>query len=888
MKNWYQFFCVRQDQLASALVSAGNPVDNGRWSLFAQQQDDDVVRARRRRPTTPTAPGEREQADAPRRRRDEGNLPPSGGGPGKPTGGGPLPGGGQLPGGCGGILIVLLLILVAVFGGPNLLNQGGGQDDGSNQPVVQEPPLVANTDEPTEAEATPTEEVQVAPAEPTKAAAQPAATATKRAANQAAASASGNAGATKGQRWTVLLYQDADDKVLEKDIYVDLNEAERVGSTDRVNIVAQIDRFRGGFAGDGDWVSAKRFYVTKDNDLETLGSQEVADLGEINMADPRTLIDFVTWGVKNYPADKYVLILSDHGLGWPGGWNDASSAATASPNRNIPIAEALGNAMYLMDIDKALGQIRQQSGVDKFEILGMDACLMAHLEVFTALEPHGRYAVASQETEPALGWAYTSFLGALTSNPDSSGAELSKLIVQSYIQNDQRILDDNQRAELVSRGSTLGGIFGILTAPAVPSAAEVASEMGQNITLTAFDLAKTAALNAAVNKLVTGLQEVDQRAVAQARSHTQSYTSIFGPEVPASYIDLGHFTRILQQMGASGDLAQAIAAVQSALKGAVIAEKHGRNKPGSTGVSIYYPISQLYRSPVAGPVSYTAVAKRFADASLWDDFLLFHYTGRNFEPTAQRAAVPERGVAVRGPGAGQIDVGPLTLSADSAAPGQPVLMRTEVTGENVGYIYIFAGFYDQASNAIFVADTDYLESSDTQEVDGVYYPTWPTDGQFTLEFEWEPLMFAISDGTTSETALFQPQTYGAAREETTYTVDGIYTFVENGATLAARLYFRDGLLRQVFGFTHPDQTGAPREITPEQGDTFTILEHWMDLDQRGRVTQTVRQPGGVLTFGEEPFTWQEQNAASGDYVIGFIVKDLDGNATEAYAQVNVP
>jgi hypothetical protein len=889
MKNWLTFADMQQRRLAGALVSGGNLADKAEWWLFAQSQDDDVVRARRRRPTTPTDPNEREQAAAPRRRRDGGNLPPSGGGPGQPPSGsggaGPLPGGGKLPGGCGGILILVVIVVVALMGGPNLLNQIGAPEGGDTQPAVQAPVLTDNTQEQSTIDATPTTEATAAP---TKAANQPPPTLTKAAGNQAsAASSSGaNTGATKGQRWTILLYQDADDKVLEKDIYIDLNEAELIGSTDRVNIVAQIDRYRGGFQGDGDWVSAKRFYVTKDNDLETLGSQQIADLGEINMGDPQTLVDFVTWGVKNYPAEKYVLILSDHGLGWPGGWNDSS--VTGSPHRNLPIAQALGNAMYLMDIDKALGQIRQQTGIDKFEMIGMDACLMAHLEVFTALEPHGRYAVASQETEPALGWAYASFLSALTRNPDSDGAVLSKLIVESYIQHDQRILDDRERAELVSRGSTLGGIFDILNAAVVPSAAQVAAEMGQNITLTAFDLAKTAALNAAVNKLVTGLQEVDQKAVAKARNYTQSYTSIFGPEVPASYIDLGHFTKILQQMGAGGDLGQAITEVQSAIKGAVIAEKHGSNKPGSSGVSIYYPISQLYRSPVAGPVSYTAVANRFANASLWDDFLLFHYTGRNFEPAAQRAAVPDRGVAVRGPGAGQIEVGPITLSADSAAPGQPVLMRTAVTGENVGYIYIFAGFYDQASNSIFVADTDYLESNDTQQVDGVYYPIWPTDGQFTLEFEWEPLMFAISDGTTTETALFQPQTYGAAREETTYTVDGIYTFVENGATLAARLYFRDGVLRQVFGFTNPDQTGAPREITPEQGDTFTILEQWMDLDQNGRVTQTTTQPGGVLTFDEEPFTWQEQNAASGAYVIGFLVKDLDGNATEAYVQVTVP
>ena len=53
--------------------------------------------------------------------------------------------------------------------------------------------------------------------------------------------------------WLVMLYQDADDKILEQDIYVDLNEAERVGSSDNVQIVAQVDRYQGGFQGDGNW-----------------------------------------------------------------------------------------------------------------------------------------------------------------------------------------------------------------------------------------------------------------------------------------------------------------------------------------------------------------------------------------------------------------------------------------------------------------------------------------------------------------------------------------------------------------------------------------------------------------------------------------------------------
>ena len=226
------------------------------------------------------------------------------------------------------------------------------------------------------------------------------------------------------QTWTVMLYQDADDKVLEQDIYFDLNEAERVGSTDRVQIVAQMDRFRGGFSGDGNWTGAGRFYVTQDDDLNRVRSEVLADLGEINMSDPKTLIDFVTWAMKKYPADKYALILSDHGMGWPGALTDGDSQARVSSN--IPIAAGLGNLTYLEDLDEALGEIRAQTGLDKFELIGMDACLMSHIEVYDALAPHARYAVASQETEPALGWAYTGFLSQLVQNPDMSGAELGQ------------------------------------------------------------------------------------------------------------------------------------------------------------------------------------------------------------------------------------------------------------------------------------------------------------------------------------------------------------------------------------------------------------------------------------------------------------------------------
>ena len=681
-----------------------------------------------------------------------------------------------------------------------------------------------------------------------------------------------------GETWLVMLYQDADDRVLEQDIYVDLNEAERVGSNDQVHIVAQVDRYSRGFRGDGDWDSTKRFYVTYDPDLNRVSSQEIMDLGEVNMSAGESLVDFVTWAVETFPADKHVLILSDHGMGWPGGWSDPAPGGQGP--RDIPLASALGDELFLMELDEALGNIREQTGIDKFELVGLDACLMGQVEVFDALAPHARYAVASEETEPALGWAYAGFLGGLTKNPGIDGADLSRLIVQSYVAEDERILDDRARADMLKGSSR--GFFGL------PSAQQVAQQMEDSATLAAVDLQALPALMDSLNALAYALQQADQQAVARARTYAQSYTSVFGSNVQPSYLDLANFTQLLKGETRNDAVAQAADQVLASIDKAVIAEKHGRSKPGSRGISIYFPNSQLYRSPVSGPESYVAIASRFATESLWDDFLAYHYTGRQFDPAQSNLAVPGRGEPISGPGTGTIEVSPITLSANVAAPGQPVLLSADIRGENIGHIFLFAGFLDREANSIYVADRDYLESDETREVDGVYYPVWPEGEEFTLEFEWEPLVFAINDGVDSVPALFSPETYGASYEDAVYTVDGTYTY-DDGESRVARLYFDNstGLLQQVVGFTGDGTTGAPREIIPTLGDKFTVLEKWIDLGASGKPVQSSTQEGGTLTFGAQPLEWQELDAAAGEYVVGFIVTDLDGNAYPAYAEVTV-
>ncbi|MBN1878012.1 MAG: hypothetical protein JXA33_27570 [Anaerolineae bacterium] len=687
--------------------------------------------------------------------------------------------------------------------------------------------------------------------------------------------------------WLVLLYQNADDEILEQDIFIDLNEAEMVGSTDQVTIIAQLDRYQEAFEGDGDWTSAKRFLVTEDNDLTRINSTELDDLGEVDSGDWQTLVDFATWAIQNYPANKYVLILSDHGAGWLGGWND-----------DDPVE---GSAFSTDNIDQALRAIIEQTGIEQFELVGFDACLMSQLEPLYSLVPYTKVAVASEETEPSLGWAYASFLHDLVDNPGMSSTDLGKLIVDSYIIADGRIMDDEARSVFVEENFDFEG---------ETTAEEVVQEITGDITLTAADLSAIPDLNAAFNNLALALADADQRDVAEARAYAQSFESVFGDDDPSPYLDLGHFTLLLQDtLSENVKISEATQNLLNAINKAIIAEKHGPDRPGATGFTFYFPNSALYQytsDPDTEDPQYTAYASRFAAASLWDNFLLYHYTGQTFslddaDPTvlnftrAIQQDIDELDTeispvtrAIQAPGAGQeISIAPITVSAEEIGLDDVVTLFTEIRGDNVGYIYIYVSYYDEESNSFLTADMDFIGAEDTKEIGGVYYPDWGAEGVGEIEIDWEPTVYYMSDGVNEEFAFFEPETYGAIAEDDTYTVYGIYTFTDNGNQRDAVMQFgSDGKMKSIFGFTGTGGTGAPRQITPRAGDTFTILEEWLEFDQDPE-GEFVDYEGGTLTFGEHPFEMVPYYGFPGNYVLGIIVEDINGTTYEEYISITV-
>ncbi len=685
--------------------------------------------------------------------------------------------------------------------------------------------------------------------------------------------------------WLVMLYQDADDEVLEEDIFIDLNEAEMVGSTDQVTIVAQIDRLDGGYDGGDDFTTAKRFLVQYDDsgDLESLASEELDDLGETDMGNQETLVDFAVWAISNYPADKYALILSDHGAGWTGGWTDDD------PNPE--------SQLYLNHIDEALAEITNQTGIGQLELIGFDACLMSQIDVLSAVAPYARYAVGSEETEPALGWAYAAFLGSLVEDPSMDGAGLSTRIVESYINEDGRVTDESARNAFTER------LFGASDI----SEESAAEELSGDITLSAIDLSKLEGINGTLNELVMALSDENQKKVSQVRAYTQSYTNIFDKDLSPSFIDLGHFANLVAETFPGTPSEEYANSLSEAIQAAVVAEKHGPDRPGSTGISVYFPTAKLFQSTADSDMvlHYPSISGRFVTASLWDDFLVYHYTKEPIDPDVADPSVIQaqssasdfsrsihtstvsKEVETTSPGLGFVDFQDLTASTTTLGVQDALTLSVDLTGRNVGFIYIYTAFYDKESDSYLTTDLDFIGADETRQVGGVLYPNWGESEDLSMEIDWEPILWTISDGTNDALAAAEAETYGATAETTFYRVWGTYRKSGSQEDFDAYLRFdANGKLDSVTIFSGSEQIAAPRQIFPSPGDSFTVSEEWLEFDENPE-GEYAYYMGDTVTFGAHGLSMVANEAEPGDYVIGLVVEDLDGNCYEKYIEVTV-
>jgi len=650
--------------------------------------------------------------------------------------------------------------------------------------------------------------------------------------------------------WTIISYSDADDDVLEESMVFDVNEMELVGSNSQMNIVVQIDRYSRGFDGDGNWTDTRRYLIQQDSDLNHIASPVVESIGEADMGDPQTLIDFVTWAVKNYPAQKYALIMSDHGGGWTGGFSDLSA-----PDSSLTMPE----------IASAIETIRQNTGVDKFELIGFDACLMGQIEVFGSLYPYSNYMVASEEVIPSYGWSYAAWLGQLAQNPAMDGAGAAESIISTYVINDTLLTEVRATPDEIEQEES-------------------------TTTLSAIQSSRVPDVIGAMNQFVSAFAFIDQSIVAEARTYARSYYSLFGEDASPSFIDIGNFSDVLINMTDDEEVRRTAAQLQTAISSAVVSEKHGLNMSGSNGIAFYFPDSDIYNFTELNsdfPPYYAESSSKFLEQSVWDEFLAYHYTGEEFAPQEGQNTTPSRSATVIAPGASEMTIGAIQISDTEISGDEVVHISTTVTG-NVAYIHTALYFWDPATESYWIGDVSYYIADNTTTIDGVNMPDYG-DSPIQVEYDLSPTLYSMTDGTHDAYVLLEPYEYLSADGNTVYELYGQYTDVLSGISVDASLFFdADGNFLYAYAYPDADENGAstPVEITPQIGDTFTDYVQFYTYDANDNAEFSYELSDDVFTWGEPGFSFYASYPADGEYAFGIIAYDFDNNLVSSFEFIN--
>lgn len=365
--------------------------------------------------------------------------------------------------------------------------------------------------------------------------------------------------------WTVMVYMDADNN-LDPAGVDDIHEMQAVGSTDNVNVVVLFDRWHKTSGLNGTVI----FYIHQGYNETVWGgwSEEY----EKNMGDPETLKWFVNYTVYKYPAEKYALILWDHGGNWEGAcWDETNG----------------WDCLTVEDIKEAI----ENSILDKIDLLGFDACNMASIEVAYTLTLTDKVGimVASQEWIPWDGWPYDMILKELAANPAWNAREFSSSIVENYV----------------------------VSYAGVPLLKIVATLSAINLTYV-DDLVSL--LSDLTDYILTDFNNL-KMAVTGAKNEADRYW--FGMWHQGPYIDVYQF---IQKLGAQRkSLKQYTDHILELWDDLVIKSKcySGPHMRGCNGLTIYFPRN---RNLFCTPEPYYENIPEFAEKTKWYDLLTAYFS----------------------------------------------------------------------------------------------------------------------------------------------------------------------------------------------------------------------------------------------------------------------
>jgi len=381
------------------------------------------------------------------------------------------------------------------------------------------------------------------------------------------------------RKWTAAVWV-AGDNNLDSFGETDLGEMKKVGSSDDVAVVAQFDRM-----GDE---QTRRYLLRADTALE---EDVVAELGETNTGDPAVAADFFAWAFGEWPSEKRLAVIWNHGSGIdeadiyarattrglrieraPAPDDDAIPQArvrevASSGHRRALFATTLDKAVHSRaiayddaardfldnaELKRVLTEVVERTGAP-IDILGFDACLMNLVEVAYQLRGTVDHIVGSEEVEPGDGWPYDGVIGELAATPDLPPRDAAVRFVQKYMDSYRGDETVTQSAVDVSRASEVAEAMSAFADASIPL-------LDSNEHFGAF------------SKAVKNAQRFRMK----------------------DFADLGDLCARVGAESAPTHVQQAAATLREALFGespfVIASDRKGAGVEGATGTAVYFPI----------------------------------------------------------------------------------------------------------------------------------------------------------------------------------------------------------------------------------------------------------------------------------------------------------
>ncbi|MEA3353829.1 MAG: clostripain-related cysteine peptidase [Campylobacterota bacterium] len=149
-----------------------------------------------------------------------------------------------------------------------------------------------------------------------------------------------------------------------------------------------------------------------------------------NMGSYYTFKEFLSFS-KSYTSNskRNYLVLWNHGGAYDGICYDSNK---------------LWDQLSITELNNALSN----SG-SYFDMIGMDACLMANIEVANGIKDYADYFIASEENEPGHGWDYEEVVYTIGSSTEENITTVGKNIVDSFITSDKHKYTSHKTLSLI-------------------------------------------------------------------------------------------------------------------------------------------------------------------------------------------------------------------------------------------------------------------------------------------------------------------------------------------------------------------------------------------------------------------------------------------------------